>query len=68
MEYQKMEQEITEGVGRENSDIVLAELLSALTSDFERGLLEAYMAAPSQSAIEEYLVKYRSNIPEAGGD
>jgi len=63
-----MEQEITKEVDRENSDIVLAELLSTLTSEFERGLLEAYMTAPSQNAIEEYLVRYRSSIPETGGD
>jgi hypothetical protein len=63
-----MEEEITGEVGRENSDIVLAELLSALTSDFERGLIETYMATPSQDAIEEYLIRYRSDIPEAGGD
>jgi len=59
---------MTDQVNGKDSDIVLMELLSVITSDFERGLLEAYMASPSQDTIEKNLDKNRSNIPIKAGD
>lgn len=59
---------MTDQVNGKDSDIILMELLSVITSDFERGLLEAYVASPSQDTIEKYLEKNRSNIPTKAGD
>ena len=59
---------MTDQVNGKDSDIVLMEFLSVITSDFERGLLEAYIASPSQETIEKYLDKNRSNIPTEAGD
>lgn len=55
-------------VSGEDFDIILKELLSSLTSDFECELLAAYVASPSQNTIEEYLDKNRSNMPDTGGE
>ena len=55
-------------VSGEDFDIILMELLSSLTSDFERELLAAYVASPSQNTIEKYLDKNRSNMPDTGGE
>ena len=63
-----MVKEMTDQVNGKDSDIGLMELLSVITSDFQRGLLEAYMASPSQDTIETYLDKNRGNIPTKAGD
>ena len=55
-------------VSAEDFDIILKELSTSLTSDFERELLAAYVALPSQNTIEEYLYKNRGNMPDTGGE
>jgi len=60
--------EMTDQVSGEDFDIILMELLSSLTSDFERELLAAYMASPSQNTIGKYLDKNRSNMPDTGDE
>lgn len=59
---------MTDQVSSEDFDIILMELLNSLTSDFERELLVAYVASPSQDTIEKYLDKNRSNMPDTGGE